>query len=338
VRILVTGGRGFIGTAVTADLVAAGHDVVVLDAASPRDVRPGFLAGDVRDGAAVATAVAGADAVVHLAAKVGLGVGFDDVEDYVSANDLGTAVVLRAAAAAGVGRFVLASSMVVYGEGAYDCPEHGRVRPGPRRVADLEAGRFEPPCPTCGRPLEPGLVEEDAPLEPRNTYAATKVHGEHLAAVWARETGGRAAGLRFHNVYGPGLPVDTPYAGVMALFRSELLAGRPPRVFEDGAQRRDFVEVGDVAAAVTAAAERLPVADGGFRAWNVGSGRVRTIGDAARLLSEVVGGPAPVVTGRFRRGDVRHVTASSERAAAELGWRARTSLEDGLRTLVEGAR
>lgn len=339
-RILVTGGRGFIGTVVTADLVAAGHDVVVLDAAATTGATGGaeHRTGDVRDGAAVRAAVAGADAVVHLAAKVGLGVGIDDVEDYVSANDLGTAVVLRAAAAAEVGRFVLASSMVVYGEGAYDCAEHGRVRPGPRRVEDLESGRFEPPCPACGRALQPGLVEEDAPLEPRNTYAATKLHGEHLAAVWARETGSRAAGLRFHNVYGPGLPRDTPYAGVMALFRSELLAGRAPRVFEDGAQRRDFIEVRDVAGAVTAAVERLPVEDGGFRAYNVGSGTVRTIGDAARLMSEVVGGPEPVVTGRFRRGDVRHVTASSARAAAELGWRAGTSLEDGLRALVEAGR
>ena len=169
------------------------------------------------------------------------------------------------------------------------------------------------------------MVTEDAPLDPRNVYAATKVHGEHLLRAWARETSGGAFALRFHNVYGPGMPRDTPYAGVASLFRSELAAGRAPRVFEDGAQRRDFVHVDDVARAVVAAT----TADAGpglVVPLNVGSGTVTTVGGLAQALADALDGPAPVVTGEFRIGDVRHVTASSDRAAQVLGWSAQIGL------------
>ncbi len=325
-RILLTGAAGFIGRAVQRHLLAAGSQVVPYDRAlDPSD--------DLGRLERVRTAAAGCDVVIHLAAKVGLGVDLADIDDYARTNDLGTAVVLRAAAEAGVRRVVYASSMVVYGEGAYACPDHGRVRPGARRPADLAAGRFDPPCPCCDRPLLPRLVDEDAPLDPRNVYAATKVHGEHLAAAWARETGGEVAALRFHNVYGPGLPRNTPYAGVAALFVSRLAAGEAPRVFEDGSQRRDFVHVDDVAAAVVAAA-RADLPDG-LTALNIGSGRVTTIGEMARLLAGARGGgPDPVITGEFRLGDVRHITADSSRAREVLGWSSRVGLADGLLDLV----
>jgi dTDP-L-rhamnose 4-epimerase len=156
-------------------------------------------------------------------------------------------VLLAAMHAAGVHRLVLASSMVVYGEGRYTCAIHGVVRPGPRRESDLANGRFDPLCSECGATLSPGLVPEDAPLEPRSTYAATKVAQEHLAAAWARQTGGAVWALRYHNVYGPRMPRDTPYAGMASLFRSALAGGQAPRVLEDGRQRRDFVHVTDVA-------------------------------------------------------------------------------------------
>jgi dTDP-L-rhamnose 4-epimerase len=229
----------------------------------------------------------------------------------------------------GVHRLVLASSMVVYGEGAYACDRHGRVRPSARGVADLAAGRFEPGCPRCGRPLAWIRIDEDAPLDPRSVYAATKLAQEHLSAAWARQTGGAVVALRYHNVYGPGMPRDTPYSGVAAIFRSALAGGRAPRVFEDGGQRRDFVHVRDVAeanlAAVTATADRI-----GWRAYNVASGRPVTVGEMAAELARVAGGPAPVVTGEFRLGDVRHVVASPARAEAELGFRARIGLAEGL--------
>jgi dTDP-L-rhamnose 4-epimerase len=335
-RILVTGAAGFIGTHVVAELLAAGADVVGVDALHPaahrgtRTPPPAatLRVADVRDAGALRDLLPGTDVVVHLAAMVGMGVDLDDLPEYVGCNDLGTAVLLAEMARAGVRRLILASSMVVYGEGAYSCPEHGPARPGPRPDADLAAGRFEPACPRCATPLVPGLVDEDARLEPRSVYAATKVAQEHLAAAWARQCAAGAVALRFHNVYGPGMPRDTPYSGVAAIFRSALAAGRAPRVFEDGRQRRDFVHVRDVARATVAA---LPATgEPGLRAYNVASGMPATIHDLATALAALAGGPEPEVTGEFRAGDVRHVVASPRRAEAELGFRARVDLAAGL--------
>ncbi|MFJ1977171.1 NAD-dependent epimerase/dehydratase family protein [Streptomyces albogriseolus] len=322
-RVLVTGGAGFIGSHVVTALRERGHEPVVFD------VR-GDPAADVRAPDAVRAALDGVDAVCHQAAMVGLGTGFADAPEYVSRNDLGTAVLLTAMADAGVRRLVLAGSMVVYGEGRYECAGHGVVRPGPRAVEDLAAGRFEPPCPVCGAALAPGLVAEDAPADPRNVYATTKLAQEHLAAAWARATGGSAVSLRYHNVYGPGMPRDTPYAGVASFFRSALARGEAPRVFEDGNQRRDFVHVRDVASANVAALEADPPA-GALTAYNTGSGTPHTVGEMARALAEAHGGPSPVVTGDYRLGDVRHITADSTRLRADLGWKPEVTFEAGMR-------
>ncbi|WP_123666970.1 NAD-dependent epimerase/dehydratase family protein [Actinocorallia herbida] len=342
-HVLVTGGAGFVGSAVVARLVERGHRVRVLDALLPA-VHPEttcgppgaeFRLGDVRDATVVESALDGVDVVCHQAAMVGLGLDLEDAPDYVGCNDLGTAVLLSAMARKRVTDLVLAGSMVVYGEGRYLCSRHGAVAPGPRARADLDAGRFEPPCPHCGRPLISALVGEDAPLDPRNVYAASKVAQEHLAAAWARASGGRALVLRYHNVYGPGMPKDTPYAGVASLFRSALARGEAPRVFEDGAQRRDFVHVTDVAGANMAAIDAVgELPEGSVRRYNVGSGTVRTIGEMAAALAGAWGGPAPVVTGEYRLGDVRHITADSARLRRELGWRARTPFEEGVRAFA----
>ncbi|MFG2725195.1 NAD-dependent epimerase/dehydratase family protein [Streptomyces canus] len=322
-RVLVTGGAGFIGSQIVEALVAHGHEPVLYDVrADP--------ASDVRDPDAVRRALTGVDAVCHQAAMVGLGVDFADAPEYVSHNDLGTAVLLAAMAGAGVRRLVLAGSMVVYGEGRYTCARHGTVRPGPRAVADLDAGRFEPPCPVCGADLSSGLVGEDAPVDPRNVYATTKLTQEHLAASWARATGGSAVALRYHNVYGPGMPRDTPYAGVASFFRSALARGEAPRVFEDGCQRRDFVHVRDVAAANVAALEASS-RDGALTSYNTGSGEPHTVGEMAHALAGAHGGPEPVVTGEYRLGDVRHITADSARLRAELGWKAEVGFAEGMR-------
>ncbi|MGA5147531.1 NAD-dependent epimerase/dehydratase family protein [Streptomyces griseoincarnatus] len=322
-RVLVTGGAGFIGSHVVTALRTRGHEPVVLDVRTDP-------AADVRAPDAVRAALRGVDAVCHQAAMVGLGTGFADAPEYVSRNDLGTAVLLTAMADAGVRRLVLAGSMVVYGEGRYECPRHGVVRPGPRAEEDLAAGRFEPPCPVCGAALAPGLVAEDAPADPRNVYATTKLAQEHLAAAWARATGGSAVSLRYHNVYGPGMPRDTPYAGVASFFRSALARGEAPRVFEDGGQRRDFVHVRDVASANVAALEADPPA-GALTAYNTGSGTPHTVGEMAQALAEAHGGPSPVVTGDYRLGDVRHITADSTRLRTALGWKPEITFEEGMR-------
>jgi dTDP-L-rhamnose 4-epimerase len=336
-RILVTGAAGFIGSHAVDAMRAAGHEVQGLDSLAPavHTGRPGYLpdnfdlaVGDIRDPDVVRRAVAGADMVCHQAALVGLGVDLGDLHAYADVNVTGTAVLLEAMGRSGVPRLVLASSMVVYGEGAYDCAEHGRVRPAPRRETDLAAGRFEPRCPRCSRELGTATVTEDAPLDPRNAYAASKVGQEHLAATWARMTGGAVVALRYHNVYGPRMPRDTPYSGVAAIFRSALEGGRAPQVFEDGRQRRDFVHVRDVARA-NLAALRAGV-PGELRAFNVASGEPHTVGEMADALAEAFGGPAPQVTGGYRLGDVRHVVASPEAAASGLGFRAETSFSAGM--------
>ncbi|CAJ60281.1 MULTISPECIES: NAD-dependent epimerase/dehydratase family protein [Frankia] len=336
-RVLVTGGAGFIGSHIVDAAVAAGDEVRILDALLPavHRVAPAvnggaeLVVGNVTDRGQVEAALDGIDVVYHEAAMVGLGVDLDDLPAYAANNDLGTAVLLAAMARAGIGRLVLASSMVVYGEGGYRCAEHAAVRPGPRVRADLDAGRFEPPCPHCHRQLASVPVREDAPIDPRNVYAATKVAQEHLAAAWAAATGGTVIALRYHNVYGPRMPRDTPYAGVASIFRSALAAGRAPRVFEDGGQLRDFVHVHDVAHANLLAARR-PDRPGRLTALNIGSGTPRTVGDMADALARAVGGPSPVVTGGYRIGDVRHIVASSVGAAELLGYRARVGFAAGM--------
>ena len=341
-RILVTGGAGFIGSHVVDELLALGHGVRVLDLFHPLawrdgargelDPRAELVEGDVRDAALVERVLDGVDHVCHQAAMVGLGLGVDlgDIVDYVSHNDVGTAVLLRALGARGFGgRLVLASSMVVYGEGRYACEEHGIVQPGPREVAALDAGRFEPPCPACGRALEPRPVPETAPVDPRNVYAATKLQQELLCGAFSRETGVPVTALRYHNVYGPRMPRDTPYAGVASIFRSALEAGRAPRVFEDGGQRRDFVHVRDVAHAnVLALTAAAPVPG----AFNVCSGTPRTVGDLAAALADAAGpqAPRPEVTGQYRLGDVRHVFADASRARDVLGFAAAVPFGEGV--------
>lgn len=338
-RLLVTGGAGFIGSRIVREALSLGWDVRILDSLAPSVHRRQpptpegveVVRGDVTDASALDAALADVDVVSHQAAKVGLGVDFADAPDYVRANVLGTAELLAALDRAGIERLVLASSMVVYGEGRYVGP-HGDSRPGPRRIDDLQAGQFEPRDAVTGDILDPALIGEDAVLEPRSVYATSKLAQEHLAAVWAAASGGRVAMLRYHNVYGPGMPRDTPYAGVAAIFRSALERGVAPRVFEDGRQRRDFIHVDDVATANLAAIEWTAHAEpAAARAFNIGSGTISTILDVAQELGRVRGGPAPVVTGEFRSGDVRHVTASSARARAELGWAPAISLADGLR-------
>ncbi|HWG14355.1 MAG TPA: NAD-dependent epimerase/dehydratase family protein [Streptosporangiaceae bacterium] len=340
-RVLVTGAAGFIGSHILECARDLGHEVRGYDSLTPavHDGMPGYIpddldmvVADVRDAGAVRRALAGVDVVCHQAALVGLGADLNDLPAYSDVNVTGTATLLAEMGRAGVPRLVLASSMVVYGEGAYDCARHGRVRPAPRAREDLLAGRFEPRCPRCGEELATATVSEEAPMDPRNAYAASKLAQEHLAATWARLTDSRAVALRYHNVYGPRMPRDTPYSGVAAIFRSALENGAAPRVFEDGRQRRDFVHVTDVAAAnLLAVAATAGGPSGSLCSYNVASGHPHTVGEmAAALAGEFGGGLVPEVTGEFRLGDVRHIVASPAAAGQGLGFRARVGFDRGI--------
>ncbi|MHB8657657.1 MAG: NAD-dependent epimerase/dehydratase family protein [Solirubrobacteraceae bacterium] len=337
--ILVTGGAGFIGSHIVDMLIDAGIEVRVLDSLLPaaHRVRPDYLnpqaefvLGDLGDPDVIRDALVGVEAVCHQAAMVGLGLDARDMPNYVRHNDLGTAVLLTELARGRfTGRLIVASSMVVYGEGAYRCRRHGQVAPPPRDPADLRHARFAPRCPGCGSNLISVAVDESAPLDPRNVYAATKVHQEHLCFAFSRETGVPVTALRYHNVYGARMPRDTPYAGVAAIFASALAAGCPPRVFEDGRQMRDFVHVRDVARANVLALTGDRSRPGVF---NVASGTPRSVGDLAGALADAAGpqAPRPVITGEFRLGDVRHVFASSERAKRLLGFEATENFHAGM--------
>ncbi len=333
-RVLLTGSAGFIGTAVDAALEEAGHEVVRVDVMLPQahgatEPPPGTHRVDLRDPGPWPALLDGVDAVCHQAAVVGAGVTVSDLPAYAGVNDLGTAVLLAAMHEAGVARLVLASSMVVYGEGRYTCPAHGDQVPPPRPRAALEAGDVDNHCPVCGERLDWALVDEDARLEPRSSYAASKVAQEHYTSAWVRQADAAAVALRYHNVYGPGMPRDTPYSGVAAIFRSSLERGEPPQVFEDGGQMRDFVHVSDVARANVLAVDSVVAGPAGrFEAFNVCSGEPVSILDVARLVGS--GGLEPEVTGRYRLGDVRHVVASPERARTRLGFAASVPPGEGL--------
>jgi dTDP-L-rhamnose 4-epimerase len=336
-EVLVTGGAGFIGSHLVDLLAERGHRVRVLDRLHPKahGGPPDYLRDDVDylwadlDGPELDDAVDGVQAVCHQAAMVGLGKDLGDIVDYVRDNALGTARLLAALhrRPGRVDRLVLASSMVVYGEGGYRCQTHGRVRPAPREPARLAAGRWEPPCPVCGRDLEPLPVTEEAVTDPRSIYAATKLHQEQLAFAAMASGGPPVTALRYHNVYGPRMPRDTPYAGVAAIFRSALAAGRAPQVLEDGRQRRDFVHVRDVARANLLALEAPDPVPGVF---NVASGQPHTVGEMAIALAAAMDGPAPQVVGGWRPGDVRHIFASPAQAAEQLGFYAEVGFAEGM--------
>ena len=336
-KVLLTGASGFVGAQVDEQLTKRGDEVVRVDALIPQahgiavDLAPDVHRLDVRAASDWAELLDGVDVVCHQAAMVGAGVTVADLPLYAGHNDLGTAALLAAMHERGVDALVLASSMVVYGEGLYSCTEHGVQQPTVRSRRALENGDFENHCRHCDRALAWELVPEDSRLDPRSSYAASKVAQEHYTLAWARQARSRALGLRYHNVYGPGMPRDTPYSGVAAIFRSSLEAGEAPEVFEDGGQMRDFVHVHDVARANVLSIDAvLATPAESWAAYNVCSGGPVPILRVAQLLAEESGGPAPHVSGDYRPGDVRHVVASPDLATRELGFTAVIAPEQGI--------
>lgn len=339
-HVLVTGGAGFIGRHIASALVDSEHQVRVLDALLPQvhagtavDLPDGveFRHGDIRDAETIRSALDGIDAVCHQAAMVGRGRQIAEVELYADCNDLGTARLLAAMTELGIDHLVQAGSVVVYGEGRYACASHGDVRPKPRDPRDLDAGSFDPRCPHCDSILRNQPVTEDGYLDPRNIYGATKLAQEHLSAAWARETGGTAIVLRYHQVYGPGMSADSAYSGVAATFRSMVKQGEPIEVFEDGAMMRDFIHVRDIASANVVALGSPGI---GYRPFNVASGEPVSVGELAETMARIGGTPAPRTSGRYRFDDVRHIVASPARLMDELGWRPQVSFTDGIEEFV----
>lgn len=342
--ILITGGAGFIGSHLADELLGRGHRVRVLDALVSQvhgedAVRPAYLhpdvelrVGDVLDPRAVDEALVGVDAVYHLAAMVGVGQSMYRISDYTAVNNEGTAVLLEALSRRPVGRLVVASSMSIYGEGLYR-PPSGPLVPGRLRPLErLKARRWEL-ADHDGRPLVPVATPESKPPELASVYALSKFDQERLCLIVGQAYGIPAVALRFFNVYGPRQALSNPYTGVLAIFASRLLNGLPPPVFEDGLQRRDFVNVRDVARACALALE-APRAAG--RVINIGSGRHQTIRGVAERLASVLGRPhiGPEITQRHRAGDIRHCFADISLARELLGFSPKVEFDAGLADLA----
>jgi dTDP-L-rhamnose 4-epimerase len=342
--VLVTGGAGFVGSHLVDALLARGERVRVLDnldelahgGDGPRHLRAEaeLLVGDLRDRRAVEQALAGVDRVFHLGGVVGNGESMLNVRRAVDANAAGTATLMEVVLERRerVRRLVAASSMVVYGEGAYRCAEHGPTAPPVRSLEQLRRREWEPRCPHCGLELEPTATSEDAPLRPASVYGITKRDQEELVLVLGRAYGLETVALRYLGIYGPRQALTNPYTGVAAIFAARLLNGRPPLVFEDGRQLRDLVHVSDVVRATLAAMD-APRAPG--HAINVASGeRVRILDLARRLAAELAPGIEPRVTGEFRAGDIRHCYADLGRARDLLGIEPERTLAAGLPELA----
>jgi dTDP-L-rhamnose 4-epimerase len=343
--VLVTGGAGFVGSHVVDALLGAGERVRVLDnldplahpAGLPEHLDPDaeLVRGDLRDRAAVDRALTGVDRVVHLGGVVGNGESMVNVRRAVDANAGGTATLLEAVLERRdrIRRLVSASSMVVYGEGAYECDEHGRTAPPLRASAQLRRREWDPRCGGCGATLRPVPTREQDPLRPTSVYGITKRDQEELVLVLGRAYGVETVALRYLNVYGPRQALGNPYTGVAAIFAARLLAGKAPLVFEDGCQIRDLINVSDVVRA-TLAALSAPAAPG--HAINVATGNRLRIVELARRLAAALGSDRePELTGEFRAGDIRHCFADVGRARKLLGFEARVPVERGLSELAE---
>lgn len=344
VRIVITGGAGFIGSHVADELLRHGHAVRALDnldeQVHPQRERPDYLdpavelqIGDVRNPDSVARALAGADAVIHLAAKVGVGQSMYEMRTYADVNDLGTATVLQALIGADVRRLLVASSMSIYGEGLMLDRQDRRIETAERSVEQLRCGRWDLRD-TDGDPLRPAPTPEDKRPALASLYALGKFAQERMCLITGRAYGIPTTALRFFNVYGPRQALANPYTGVLAIFATRLLNGQPPMVFEDGRQRRDFIHVRDVARACRLAVEST-AADGA--AINIASGASISVGEIAeRLISAMgVAGMRPHITGQFRTGDIRHCFADTALARTLLRFRAAIPFDDGLPELVD---
>jgi len=343
-RVLITGGAGFIGSHVTDLLLSSGYSVRILDALASQvheqgtpptylDREAELIVGDVRNKGKVERALAGVDAVIHLAAAVGVGQSMYEIVSYTSTNDLGTAVLLEALAARPVEKLICASSMSIYGEGLASRSSGESVAPQKRSAEQLRRDVWDV-LDSDGAPLTPLPTPESKPPSLSSIYALGKYNQERQCLIIGNAYGIPTVALRFFNVYGPRQALSNPYTGVLSIFAARLLNNRPPLIFEDGNQCRDFVHVQDVARACELALECQDATDDVF---NIGSGQRRTINSVACDLARVSGRPhiAPQITGKYRAGDIRHCFADITKARNGLGYAPKIEFETGLGHLAE---
>ena len=345
-NILVTGGAGFIGSHLTDALLAAGHNVRIFDNLTEQvhhdDGVPDYLSpdaeffyGDVQDAAALRHALDGIDVVFHMAAAVGVGQSMYEIERYMGANTLGTAVLLQELLQRldRVEKLVLASSMSIYGEGKYRCPHCGDATPAPRSTMQLKLKHWDPACPACGSSLTPVPTDESKPLQCSSIYSLSKKDQEEMCLLFGRTYSLPVVALRYFNIYGTRQSLSNPYTGVAAIFASSLMNGKPPMIFEDGKQMRDFVSVHDVVRANLLAMER-PQADG--MALNIGSGQPISISEvAAELATAMDTEISAELSQKYRVGDVRHCFADISAASRFLGYTPQVRFAHGLKELAQ---
>lgn len=346
-RVLISGGAGFIGTALARSLLRGGHSVTLLDNFSPQihgqnavlpvdlasDVR--LVRGDVRDADAWAAALPGHDTIVNLAAETGTGQSMYEVSKYEQVNLAGTALLYDLLAknpGLQVKRIVVASSRAIYGEGAYRCERDGLVYPQSRVTAEKQRGLFDPTCPICGGECTPAPTPESAPMQPSSFYGLTKQMQEQMTLLFSEVLGIPSFALRYQNVYGPGQSLRNPYTGILAIFTNQTRLGAELSVFEDGLESRDFVFIDDVVRATVSCVESTGDVSA---AINIGSGERTSVLEVAQLINESFGGRSRVrVTGAFRVGDIRHGSADLARAGALLGYVPQSSFRDGLKEFL----
>ena len=347
-RVLITGGAGFVGSHLADALAAAGHDVILFDNLEPQvhgegATRPAYLdpghrleRGDIRDPQALAPLLREVDVVFHLAAMVGVGQSMYQVRRYTDVNAMGMATLLEGLAterkSLRVRKVLVASSMSIYGEGAYACDAHGRVAPRLRSIEQLNAGQWEMRCPQCGSELRPLPTDEDKPLSPTSIYAINKRDHEEMALAFGHAYDLPAVALRFFNIYGSRQALSNPYTGVAAIFSGRMLAGQAPMIYEDGGQQRDFVHVSDV---VQACCLAMANSAADYQVLNVGTGQPTSVLQVGEHLARELGwtGGFEIVR-KFRAGDIRHCFADITRIRESIGYEPRVRFEDGVHELV----
>ena len=345
-KILVTGGAGFIGSYIVDRLIADGEEVYIYDNLDPQ-VHPSgerpdylhkdavFIRGDVRDVEGLANAVKDMEQVYHMAAAVGVGQSMYQIAKYVAVNTGGTANLLEVLTNRPnkVEKVVVAASMSSYGEGKYKCEIHREQSPDLRPESQMQKGEWEVKCPVCGQEMTPLPTDEDKLQICNSIYALTKKDQEEMVLMWGKAYGIPAAALRFFNVYGPRQALSNPYTGVCAIFMSRIKNDKRPVIYEDGGQTRDFISVKDIARACVTA---MKMKEADYQVFNVGTGKATCIAEIARTLAKIYGKDiVPEITNTFRKGDVRHCISDAGKIEKSLGFKAEIDLENGLEELAE---